>query len=72
MRIAWNRSDIDYTDDDLAERVVNGISEIWTGVVRYRNGRATSRTSSVLPSATRSRRSPCWRSRASAARRTPR
>jgi WD40-like Beta Propeller Repeat len=40
MRIAWNRSDIDYTDDDLAERVVNGISEIWTGVVRYRNGRA--------------------------------
>jgi hypothetical protein len=40
MRIAWNRSDIDYTDDDLAERVINGISEIWTGVVRYRNGRA--------------------------------
>jgi hypothetical protein len=40
MRIAWNRSDIDYTDEDLADRVVNGISEIWTGVVRYRNGRA--------------------------------
>jgi hypothetical protein len=40
MRIAWNRSDIDYTDDDLAERVINGISEIWTGVVRYRGGRA--------------------------------
>jgi hypothetical protein len=40
MRIAWNRSDIDYTDDDLADRVVNGVSEIWTGVVRYRKGRA--------------------------------
>jgi hypothetical protein len=40
MRIAWNRSDIDYTDDDLVDRVVNGVSEIWTGVVRYRNGRA--------------------------------
>jgi WD40-like Beta Propeller Repeat len=41
MRIAWNRSDIDYTDDDLAARVVNGVSEIWTGVVRYREGRAS-------------------------------
>jgi hypothetical protein len=40
MRIAWNRSDIDYTDPNLANRVVNGISEIWTGVVRYRDGRA--------------------------------
>ena len=40
MRIAWNRSDIDYTDDDVADRVVNGVSEIWTGVVRYRKGRA--------------------------------
>jgi hypothetical protein len=40
MRVAWNRSDIDYTDDDLADRVINGVSEIWTGVVRYRNGRA--------------------------------
>jgi hypothetical protein len=34
MRIAWNRSDIDYTDDDLADRVINGITEIWTGEVR--------------------------------------
>jgi hypothetical protein len=40
MRIAWNRSDIDYTDDDLGDRVVNGVSEIWTGVVRYRRGHA--------------------------------
>ena len=40
MRIAWNRSDIDYTDDDVADRFVNGVSEIWTGVVRYRKGRA--------------------------------
>lgn len=40
MRIAWNRSDIDYTDDDLADRVVNGVSEVWTGVVRYDDGRA--------------------------------
>ena len=40
MRIAWNRSDIDYTDDDLGDRVVNGVSEIWSGVVRYRAGRA--------------------------------
>jgi hypothetical protein len=40
MRIAWNRSDIDYTDADLADRVINGVSEIWTGVVRYRGGRA--------------------------------
>lgn len=40
MRIAWNRSDIDYTDNDLADRVINGVSEIWTGVVRYRDGRA--------------------------------
>jgi WD40-like Beta Propeller Repeat len=40
MRIAWNRSDIDYTDDNLGDRVVNGISEIWSGVVRYRAGRA--------------------------------
>ena len=40
MRVAWNRSDIDYTDDDLGDRVVNGVSEIWSGVVRYRAGRA--------------------------------
>ena len=40
MRIAWNRSDIDYTDDDLGDRVVNGVSEIWSAVVRYRAGRA--------------------------------
>jgi hypothetical protein len=31
MRIAWNHSDIDYTDSDLAERVINGINEVWTG-----------------------------------------
>lgn len=38
MRIAWNRSDIDYTDDDLADRVINGITEIWTGEVRDVDG----------------------------------
>jgi hypothetical protein len=35
LRIAWNRSDIDYTDSDLVDRVVNGITEIWTGELRY-------------------------------------
>jgi len=40
MRIAWNRSDIDYTDDDLVGRVVNGISELWTGRIRFLGGRA--------------------------------
>ena len=35
MRIAWNRSDIDYTDSDLVDRVVNGITEIWTGEIRF-------------------------------------
>ncbi len=38
MRIAWNRSDIDYTDEDLADRVLNGITEIWTGEVRDVDG----------------------------------
>ena len=38
-RIAWNRSDIDYTDPDLVSRVVNGISEIWTGELRYEDER---------------------------------
>jgi hypothetical protein len=33
MKIAWNRSDIDFTDPDQFERVVFGISEIWTGRV---------------------------------------
>lgn len=41
MRIAWNRSDVDYTDSDLVDRVVNGISEVWTGEVRDVDGRAT-------------------------------
>lgn len=41
MRIAWNRSDIDYTDSDLVDRVINGVSEIWTAEVRYLRGRAT-------------------------------
>lgn len=41
MRIAWNRSDIDYTDSDLVDRVVNGITEIWTGEIRDVNGRVT-------------------------------
>jgi hypothetical protein len=41
MRIAWNRSDIDYTDSDLVDRVVNGITEVWTGEVRDVDGRAT-------------------------------
>ena len=40
MRIAWNRSDIDYTDPDLVERVVNGITEIWTAEIRDVDGRA--------------------------------
>jgi hypothetical protein len=39
MRIAWNRSDIDYTDADLAGRVINGITEIWTGEIRDLDGR---------------------------------
>jgi hypothetical protein len=39
MRIAWNRSDIDYTDPDLAGRVINGITEIWTGEIRDLDGR---------------------------------
>jgi hypothetical protein len=39
MRIAWNRSDIDYTDPDLAGRVVNGITEIWVGEIRDVDGR---------------------------------
>jgi len=34
-RIAWNRSDIDYTDPNLVSRVQNGISEIWTGELRH-------------------------------------
>jgi hypothetical protein len=41
MRIAWNRSDIDYTDTDLVDRVVNGITEVWTGEIRDVDGRAT-------------------------------
>jgi hypothetical protein len=41
MRIAWNRSDIDYTDSDLVDRVVNGITEVWTGEVRDVDGRPT-------------------------------
>ncbi|MBW2212450.1 MAG: hypothetical protein JRG67_15700 [Deltaproteobacteria bacterium] len=38
-RIAWNRSDIDYTDSDLLNRVGFGISEIWTGELRYEDER---------------------------------
>jgi hypothetical protein len=38
MRIAWNRSDIDYTDADLVDRVVNGITEVWTGEIREVEG----------------------------------
>jgi hypothetical protein len=41
MRIAWNRSDIDYTDSDLADEVVNGITEIWTGEIVDVDGHAT-------------------------------
>jgi hypothetical protein len=41
LRIAWNRSDIDYTDSDLVDRVVNGITEIWTGELRYDGGRVS-------------------------------
>jgi Tol biopolymer transport system component len=41
MRIAWNRSDIDYTAADLVDRVVFGVSEIWTGEIIYRDGQAT-------------------------------
>jgi hypothetical protein len=40
MRIAWNRSDIDYTDSDLVDRVVNGITEVWTGEIVDVGGRA--------------------------------
>ncbi|MBX3286956.1 MAG: PD40 domain-containing protein [Actinobacteria bacterium] len=40
MRIAWNRSDIDYTDTDLASRVINGITEVWTGEIVDVDGRA--------------------------------
>jgi hypothetical protein len=35
LQIAWNRSDIDYTDPDLAGRVLKGINEVWTGELRY-------------------------------------
>lgn len=41
LRIAWNRSDIDYTDPDLVDRVVYGISEIWTGELRYEGDRVS-------------------------------
>jgi hypothetical protein len=41
MQIAWNRSDIDYTDPNLVNRVVNGITEIWTGEIGEVDGRAT-------------------------------
>jgi hypothetical protein len=41
MRIAWNRSDVDYTAADLIDRVVNGVSELWTGRIRFLGGRAT-------------------------------
>jgi hypothetical protein len=41
MQIAWNRSDIDYTDSDLVDRVVNGITEVWIGEIRDVDGRAT-------------------------------
>jgi hypothetical protein len=40
MRIAWNRSDVDYTAADLIDRVINGVSEIWTGQIRFVGGRA--------------------------------
>lgn len=38
--IAWNRSQIDYTDPDILGQVINGISEIWTGKIRRRAPRA--------------------------------
>jgi len=40
MRIAWNRSDIDYTAPNLVDRVVYGVSEIWTGELRFLRGQA--------------------------------
>lgn len=40
MRIAWNRSDIDYTDSDLADRVINGVNEVWVGELVDVDGRA--------------------------------
>lgn len=40
MRIAWNRSDVDYTAADLVDRVVFGISEIWTAELRFLRGQA--------------------------------
>jgi hypothetical protein len=39
MKIAWNRSDIDFTDPDQFERVVYGISEIWTGRIALKGRR---------------------------------
>jgi hypothetical protein len=39
MRIAWNRSDIDYTSPNLVDRVVNGVSEIWTADLQLLRGR---------------------------------
>jgi len=39
LQIAWNRSDIDYTDPNLFSRVVFGISEIWTGELRYQGNK---------------------------------
>jgi hypothetical protein len=39
-RIAWNRSDIDYTDSDLADRVINGVNEVWVGELVDVDGRA--------------------------------
>ena len=40
LRIAWNRSDIDYTSPNLVDRVVFGISEIWTAELRFLRGQA--------------------------------
>lgn len=39
MQIAWNRSDIDYTDSDLIDRVIYGITEVWTGEIRFLDDR---------------------------------
>jgi len=40
MRIAWNRSDVDYTAADLVDRVLFGVSEIWTADLRFLRGQA--------------------------------
>jgi hypothetical protein len=41
LRIAWNRSEVDYTDPNIVNRILNAVSEIWTGELRYDGDRVT-------------------------------